>query len=122
SDWLARSYREQADLNLQAALDAAKMATEKSPAFGFAWARVAELEFSFGHHRESARALERALELAPKNAEALALRGLVMRAQNWIGEAFNYFQNAIDADGAPANGCLGNGLGRRKKGDLAVGR
>jgi len=121
SEWLARSYYLQRT-SLKEALEAARRAVEKSPAFGFAWARVAELEFSFGHHRESAKALERALELAPKNAEALALRGFVLSAQNKIGVALNSFQQAIEADGALGNGWLGRGLCRIRCGDFSEGR
>lgn len=121
SGWLARSYYLQ-QTSLREALEAARHATEKSPNFGFAWARVAELEFSFGHHRESAKALARALELTPKNAEALALQGFVLSAQNKIGAALNSFQQAIDADGALGNGWLGRGLCRIRQGDFAEGR
>src|SRR5262249_37110850 len=94
SEWLARSYYLQRT-SLKDALEAARRATEKSPTFGFAWTRVAELEFSFGHHRESANALERALERSPKNAEALALHGFVLSAQNKTSAALNSFQQAI---------------------------
>jgi Flp pilus assembly protein TadD len=121
SEWLARSYYLQRT-SLKDAVDAARHATEKSPAFGFAWARLAELEFSFGHHRESARGLERGLELAPKNAEALALRGFVLSAQNRIPAALNSFQAAIEADGALGNGWLGRGLCRIRQGDFVEGR
>jgi Tfp pilus assembly protein PilF len=121
SEWLARSYYLQRT-SLKDALEAARRATEISPAFGFAWARVAELEFSFGHHRESAKALERALELSPKNAEALALRGFVLSAQNKTGPALESFQEAIEADGALGNGWLGRGLCRIRCGDFTEGR
>jgi Tfp pilus assembly protein PilF len=121
SEWLARSYYLQR-MSLRDALEAARHATEKSPTFGFAWARLAELEFSFGHHRESASGLERALESAPKNAEALALRGFVLSAQNRIGAALNSFQQAIEADGALGNGWLGRGLCRIRQGDFVEGR
>jgi Tfp pilus assembly protein PilF len=121
SEWLARSYYLQRT-SLKDSLEAARRATEKSPTFGFAWARLAELEFSFGHHRESASGLERALELAPKNAEALALRGFVFSAQNRTGAALNSFQQAIEADGALGNGWLGRGLCRIRQGDFTEGR
>jgi Tfp pilus assembly protein PilF len=121
SEWLARSYYLQR-ASLKDALEAARHATEKSPTFGFAWARVAELEFSFGHHRESAKALERALELTPRNAEAFALRGFVLSAQNKIGLALDSFQQAVEADGALGNGWLGRGLCRIRRGDFVQGR
>lgn len=121
SEWLARSYYLQRT-SLKEALESARRAVEISPSFGFGWARVAELEFSFGHHRESAKALERALELTPKNAEALALRGFVLSAQNRTPAALNSFQQAIEADGALGNGWLGRGLCRIRRGGFAEGR
>ena len=48
TEWLANSYAHQARFDLPSALAAARKATEVSPQFGFAYARVAELEFSFG--------------------------------------------------------------------------
>jgi len=121
SEWLARSYYLQRT-SLKDALEAARRAARISTAFGFAWARVAELEFSFGRNRESAKALERALELTPKNAEVLALRGFVLSAQNKIGAALDSFQQAIEADGALGNGWMGRGLCRIRRGDFAEGR
>jgi hypothetical protein len=38
------------------------------------WTRVAELEFSHGRIKPALRALEKSLELAPRNAQALALK------------------------------------------------
>src|SRR5208282_2431264 len=71
---LADSYYFQSHSQLEAALSAARAATEKSPNFGFAWERLAELEFSFGHTDAALAALEKSLQLSPRNAEALALK------------------------------------------------
>ena len=49
SGWLGESYYRQSRLDLKGALDAARQSAQVAPNFGFAWARVAELEFSFGH-------------------------------------------------------------------------
>src|SRR2546421_11159544 len=70
TEWLAESYYLQSRSRLEAAFQAVKTATEKSPNFGFAWARAAELEFSFGRTPEALAALENALRLSPRNAEA----------------------------------------------------
>ena len=40
TEWLAESYYRQSQFNLGEALEAARKATEKSPNFGFAWARI----------------------------------------------------------------------------------
>lgn len=119
---LAESYRYQARADLTSALAAAREATSISPAFGFAWARVAELEFSFGHRREAQIALKRSLELAPRNAQAVALRGFLLAAEDRIGPAFVAFNEAIALDGALGNAWLGRGLCRIRRGELDAGR
>jgi hypothetical protein len=48
TEWLAESYYRQSRDDLGGALEAAKQAAERAPNFGFAWVRVAGLEFSFG--------------------------------------------------------------------------
>src|SRR5438094_4295691 len=57
--WVAKSYYLQSRSQLEAALQAAESATKKSSDFGFAWARVAELEFSFGRSGKALTALEK---------------------------------------------------------------
>src|SRR5260370_2708127 len=46
SDWVAESYYRQSKADLAGALKAAQRATAIDPTFGFAWTRVAELQFS----------------------------------------------------------------------------
>ena len=75
SQCVALSYYLQSQHDLAGALSAAVRATVISPRFGFAWERVAELEFSFGRIAPAERALERALASSPKNAQGHALRG-----------------------------------------------
>jgi predicted TPR repeat methyltransferase len=47
-------------------LDLARRAATNSPDFAFAWERVAELEFSFGHIGNALEALNKSLALAPR--------------------------------------------------------
>jgi Tfp pilus assembly protein PilF len=122
TEWLSESYVRQAQLNLPAALVAAKRAAEIAPRFGFAWARVAELEFSFRRLPAARRALERSLELAPRNAQSRALSGFVAAAENDIDLATHAFNDAIALDGALGNAWLGRGLCRIRQGDAAGGR
>ena len=110
SEWMAESYHQQSRGNLEAALKAARQATELSPDFGYAWARVAELEFSFGRTLQSMKVLERGLELAPENAQAHALQGFLLTAENRMGAARRSFDKAIELDGALGNAWLGRGL------------
>ncbi len=122
SEWLAESYSQQSQTNLTDALRAARRAVEKSPNFGFGWARLAELEFSFGHVPAAVEALEKSLSLAPRNAEALALKGFLLSAQNRIREGITFFEKAMAVDGALANAWLGRGLCRIRRGEAEAGR
>src|ERR1043165_4461828 len=120
---LGESYRLQAEGRLEQALVMARRAVERDGEFTFAWARLAELEFSFGRVNPAKAALARSLELGPRNAEAVALRGFVLSAENRIGEARKEFDRAIEMDGFLGNAWLGRGLCRIRRGQaqLALG-
>ncbi len=126
TELLAASYYEQSrairEVSLEKALDLAKQATVRSPDFGFARARVAELEFSFGRSGRALEALNRSLSLAPRNAQALALKGFLLAARNQPREAIPCFDNALAVDPGLGNAWLGRGLCRIRRGDLAGGR
>ncbi len=122
SEFLAESYYRQSLTQLPEALAAARSAVGQSPSFGFAWERVAELEFSFGRIGAAREALDRSLSLTPRNAQGVALRGFLLSAQDRIHEALATFDRAIAMDGALANAWLGRGLCRIRRGDLDGGR
>ena len=122
TEFLAESYYQQSRVNLPAALTAARKAAEKSPAFGFAWERVAELEFSFGRTDAALEALDKSLALAPRNPQALALRGFLLAAQNRITAAQQQFDDAIAIDGSLGNAWLGRGLCKIRRGQSEAGR
>jgi tetratricopeptide (TPR) repeat protein len=122
TELLARSYREQAGHRLDDALASAKLAVEKSPQFAFGWARVAELEFSQGRAKPALAALEKSLVLAQRNAQAIALKGFLLSAQNRIREAITTFDQAIEIDGGLGNAWLGRGLCRIRQGRAEEGR
>jgi Flp pilus assembly protein TadD len=126
TELLAASYYEQSqaarDVSLRKALDLARQAATNSPEFGFAWARVAELEFSFGHTGSALDALSKSLALAPRNAQALALKGFLLAAQNKTREGIEVFNEAIAIDSALGNAWLGRGLCRIRRGDEVGGR
>ncbi len=122
TEWLAKSYVEQSTFDLGAALVSARAAAEKSPGFGFAWARVAELEFSHGHTAKARQALTKALELSPRNAQAWALKGFLAAADRRWDEAQEAFGTAILLDPALGNGWLGRGLVGLYHGDPLGGR
>ncbi len=122
TELLSASYLFQSQGRLADALRIARHAAEKSPSLGFAWARVAELEFSFGQTRSAQSAVKRARELSPQNAEALSLEGFLLAAGNQMAEARVKFNEAIALDGALGNAWLGRGLTRIRQGDLTGGR
>src|ERR1043166_9001028 len=122
SELLALSYAHQATNNLKAALVAARGAVECSPNFGFGWARVAELEFSHGHIRAARDAVEKALTVAPLNAQAHSLRGFLLSAENHTHEAISAFDEAIRIDPALGNAWLGRGLCKRRISLLGTSR
>jgi len=126
TELLAQSYYEQSraipEVSLESALKLAKQSAGKSPEFGFAWERVAELEFSFGHTQSALDALDKSIVLAPRNAQALALKGFLLAAQNQTSEAIVWFDRALTVDSALGNAWLGRGLCRIRRGDAAGGR
>ncbi len=122
SEWMAGSYQAQAQHDLEKARSMALSAAAIAPGFGFAQERVAEMEFSFGHTDAALVALKRSLELSPRNAQALALNGFALSAQNKIAAAGDYFDKAIATDGSLANGWLGRGLVRIRRNEVEQGR
>ena len=119
---LAESYYLQSRLKLEDALAAARQALRIAPQFAFAWARVAELEFGFGRIPAASEALQKSLQLAPRNAEALALRGFLLAARNKTIEAVAAFNQAIALDPALGPAWLGRGLCRIREGQAQAGR
>src|SRR5205823_5830447 len=107
--------------DLKGALEAARQATVRSPRFGFAWERVAELEFSFARTTTAMDALKTALESSPRNAQALALRGFILAARNELGPAIQSFDEALAMDTALGNAWLGRGLCRIRRGEMKGG-
>jgi len=122
TEWLAESFMEQSQSRLDAALVAARRAAELDPKFGFAQARVAELEFGSGRTGVALGALARALELSPRNGQARALRGFLLAAAGKPAQAEAAFAQAIAVDSALANAWLGRGLMKIRRGDRVGGR
>jgi Tfp pilus assembly protein PilF len=119
---LAESYYQQSRSKLDEALAAARASVRLAPNFAFGWARVAELEFGFGRISAARDAAEKSLQLAPRNAEALALRGFLLAAQNRIPEALATFDQALAADSKLGHAWLGRGLCRIRQGQARTGR
>ena len=124
SEWLGLSYYYQARNEpdrLEKALEAADHSVMIATNFAFGWERVAELEFGFGRTEKAKSALDKSLQLAPRNAEAHALEGFLLSAENRFSEARLEFEEAIRLDPNLGNGWLGRGLVRIRTGDAAGG-
>jgi Flp pilus assembly protein TadD len=120
--WLAESYRLQSESKLSEARSAAHESVARSPQFAFAWEHLAELEFSFGNVKAARLALNKSLALAPRNAQAVSLKGFLLAADNRTTEAVRCFEEAIALDGAEGNAWLGRGLCRIRGGDIKGGK
>ncbi|HEX3988565.1 MAG TPA: hypothetical protein VHZ30_03980, partial [Verrucomicrobiae bacterium] len=121
TEWLSGSYQAQAMRYLEKARTMAANAASNAPGFGFAGERLAELEFSFGHTKQALAALKSSLEASPRNAQAVALNGFLLSAQNRITDAIALFNHAIELDGALGNAWLGRGLCNIKLGRPQAG-
>lgn len=122
SEAMAESYFQQSKANLVAATAATRKATDLAPQNGFAWTRLAELEFSAGRTREALAAVEKAAQFTPDNARLHALRGFILCADNQIEKGRAAFEKCVLLDGSFGNGWLGLGLTKIKRGDLEGGR
>ncbi len=110
SELLVHSYALQAAADLENARDAAKQAVALAPDFGFAHARLAELEFAFGNRRAALAELDQALKISPRLAAAHALQGFVRFDQGDARLAQNAFDHARELDAALGSAWLGRGL------------
>jgi tetratricopeptide (TPR) repeat protein len=122
SEWAAESYYRQSKTDLAGALEAARQAAALDATFGFAWTRVADLQFSFGRVPQAKEAIERGLRLAPRNPSAHALRGFLLSAENNINGAKDSFETAISLDSALGDAWLGRGLCAIRQGHAEAGR
>ncbi|MBL9175438.1 MAG: FecR domain-containing protein [Verrucomicrobiales bacterium] len=122
TEWMSRSYCLQSGAKLEEAREAARAATVSSPDFGFAWARLAELDFSFGDLRAVEKALARAQVLSPRNAQVFVLNGFLLAARRESRKAEEQFNRAIALDPGLGNAWLGRGLMRIREGDRVGGR
>jgi lipoprotein NlpI len=122
SGLLAQSYYEQSRSRLDQALLLARAAVQRDEKFGYGWARVAELEFSFGRTPQANQAIQRALSVSPQNAQAFATKGFILAAQGKFAAAQEEFDRAISLDAALANAWLGRGLSRFRIGQAREGR
>ena len=117
TEWMAASYFEQSHGHLLQALHAAQEAVRIAPQFGFAWARLAELEFGLEHREAALRALERAKQLSPRHAQVLVVEGFVELERLHAQRAAEIFNQAIALDGTLGSAWLGRALAHEQLGN-----
>lgn len=108
--WMARSYYQQRQFDLNAARTAAATAHTLAPQFAFASVRLAEIEFGLGHRREALALLSPALKAAPRLAAGHSLEGFVRLEDGDLAKSLAAFNRAIDTDPALGAAWLGKGL------------
>lgn len=118
---VARSYALQARGQLEGAREAARTAVAAAPGDAYAWARLAELELTFGDRRAAAEAVARSLAIA-ETALARSIEGFVALAANDFAEGEAAFGRAIALDSEAPLPRLGLGLAAIRQGRLAEGR
>ena len=119
---LALSYALQANLQLEAARDAATQATAISPKDGAAWARLAELRLMLDDVSGAVEAAQRATSLSPQVARAQSALGFTLLAQLKISDGRAAFERAIDLEPDNPLAHLGLGLAKIRQGRLTEGR
>jgi len=126
TECLAASYYAQSRANgdeaLKRALRLARESASRSEGFGFAYARVAELELCFDRREHAREALLWARSFTPRNPQALAVEGFLLVSENRVHSAIDCFNQALALDATLANAWLGRGLARIRSGDSQGGR
>jgi tetratricopeptide (TPR) repeat protein len=120
--WIAMSYVQQADFQIEAALDSAMLALQNDPDNALAHARRAELEMSLGRLDAALQSARRAANLEPRLARAQTLLGFAQLVRLEAASARQTFLNAIALDQADPLPRLGLGLARIRQGALQQGR
>jgi tetratricopeptide (TPR) repeat protein len=103
-------------------LNSSKKAVELDPENGLAWARLAELQLSFGYLDKAMDAAHQAVNRNPNLARTQWVLGFAYLTQTKTGEAREAFGKAIRLDQAAPLPRLGLGLTNIRDGKLKAGR
>jgi tetratricopeptide (TPR) repeat protein len=118
---IAQSYAKQAVFDLRGARDALEKAVELESDNALAWARLAELELSFGRLADALAAARTAAEYEPNLTRAQTVLGYAYLAQVRTGMAKDAFDKAIELDQGDPLPRLGLGLAKIRDGALVEG-
>ncbi|MFM9935777.1 MAG: tetratricopeptide repeat protein [Novosphingobium sp.] len=93
--WRVRGQLALAAGNLQRAAGAFDEALKANPRDADLWVAIASLRFSGGEQAQSIEAADRAVALDPRNARALAFRGLLIREQFGLAAALPWLEAGL---------------------------
>ncbi len=119
---IALSYARQAGFDLEKARESLKAAVELEPDNALAWARLAELQMSFGNLDDALAAARRAATLDPGLSRTQTVLGFARLSQVKTAAAAEAFTQAIALDQADPLPRLGLGLAKIRDGQLQEGR
>lgn len=120
--WIALSYAQQAELQLNAALESARKATQVQPASLLAHLRLSELHLAQGDVDAARDALEAVPDGVARGAELEGSKGFVQLFRLKLDSAREHFNRALAMDSSNPQYQLGLGLTLLRDGDLKAGR
>ena len=122
SAYIALSYAQQANFDLQGSLNSLEKAVAAEPENALAWARLSELYLSFGRLCEASQSAEKAEALNADLARTQTVIGFARLTEIKILKAKAAFWKAIQLDQADPLPHLGLGLAIIREGNLDQGR
>jgi Tfp pilus assembly protein PilF len=118
---IAMSYAQQAAFNLEGARASVEEAVKLNSNDALAWARLAELQSSFGRLNKALDAAKKAVDLVPNLSRTQMVLGFAYLTQVKTTESRAAFEKAIALDDADPLSRLGLGLAIIRDGDLDAG-
>ncbi len=122
ASWVALSYAQQADLQMDAAMISARKATSVNPESVLGQLRLSELFLAQGDIAGAATALEQVEGAAADSAIVMGAKGFVELFRLKLNKARERFEAALNQDSANPQYHLGLGLALLRDGDLGAGR
>ncbi len=120
--WLALSYAQQGNFQLNEALESTRRALAQDPGSAVAGAREAELLLSLGYRLEAERAGRAAVQRSGADGRASAVLGFIQLAGGNAADAGATFASAREREPADPLPHLGAGLALIRQGRLSHGR
>jgi tetratricopeptide (TPR) repeat protein/opacity protein-like surface antigen len=120
--WIALSYAQQANFDLDGALASLREAVRVEPGNALARARLSEILLSFGRLDDALKEAKESASQDPDVARAQTVLGFAYLMQVSIRESMSAFERAIALDQADPLPRLGLGLATIREGGLEAGR